>query len=396
LLRDRSFLSASLAHFSVDLLNSQRPLLLAALSVPLGLTNSLIGLVSMLYTLAGSVSQPIFGMLSDRFGARRLAAIGVVWLALFFGVAVTSAGPTALVLLVLAAFGSGAFHPAGTVEASEVGRLHVAGQQATAAALFILFGQAGYSLGPALGGAVMEGWGPAGLLVFLPLALPAGLAVARNFSLPTMDAGAALPAGRDRVLSQAGWGALAALAGMAALRSWVQTNMITFLPKYYSDLGFSPAYYGIIAALFMGGSAVGGVAGGWLGDRTSQRVVTIASLVAAAAPLALFPALSGSPWAFLLSAAAGALTGASNGIMVILGQRMMPGRLGAVSGLVLGFSFAAGSVGTLLSGFQADRAGFDAVFLTSAGISALAGILAFGIRDRPGESARPPAPLLKR
>ena len=56
LLRDRSFLTASLAHFSVDLLNAQRPVLLAVLSVPLGLTNALIGLVTMLYTFAGSLS----------------------------------------------------------------------------------------------------------------------------------------------------------------------------------------------------------------------------------------------------------------------------------------------------------------------------------------------------
>jgi FSR family fosmidomycin resistance protein-like MFS transporter len=63
--RDRSFFAASLAHLSVDLVNSQRPLLLALLSIPLGLSNAAIGILSMVYSLSGSLSQPVFGWLVD-------------------------------------------------------------------------------------------------------------------------------------------------------------------------------------------------------------------------------------------------------------------------------------------------------------------------------------------
>jgi len=389
LLRDRSFLTASLAHFSVDLLNAQRPVLLAVLSVPLGLTNALIGLVTMLYTFAGSLSQPLFGWLSDRFGARRIASWGILWMAVFFGLALLAPGSTSLVLIVLAAFGSGAFHPAGTVEATEVGRIHVAGQQATAVATFILFGQVGYSIGPAFGGLIVERWGPAGLLLFLPPALVAGPAVARHFSLPAPSLATASSNTSRLPTASVAWGTFLALAGLAALRSWAQTNMITFLPKYYSDLGFSPTYYGVMVAMFMGGSALGGVAGGLLGDRANARAVIFWSLVIGAVPLALFPMLSTSPGAFLLSAASGALTGASNGITVVMAQRMMPGRLGAASGLVLGYTFASGAIGTWLSGLHADLAGFDAVFLSTAGVTFLAGILALGLREPPERIQEP-------
>jgi FSR family fosmidomycin resistance protein-like MFS transporter len=68
---------------------------------------------------------------------------------------------------------------------------------------------------------------------------------------------------------------------------------------------------------------------------------------------------------------------------------MMPGRLGAASGLVLGFSFASGSIGTLISGFQADRAGFNAVFLTSAVLTVMAGLLALGLRTEPARIPEP-------
>ncbi len=65
LLRDRSFFAASLAHFLVDLVNSQYPLLLVLLSIPLGLNNAMIGLLSMIYSLSRSLSQPAFGWLAD-------------------------------------------------------------------------------------------------------------------------------------------------------------------------------------------------------------------------------------------------------------------------------------------------------------------------------------------
>ncbi len=378
LFRSASFRVAALAHFAVDLLNSQRPVLLAVLSVPLGLTNAMIGLISMLYTFGASLSQPLFGWLSDRIGTRWIGAGGVLWMAGLFSLAMITPGAGSLVFLIMAALGSAAFHPAGAVEAAEAGRLHFAGQETTAASIFFLFGQAGYSIGPALGGPLIDRWGPPGLLVLVPFMLPIGLFTGRRFT-PThavkpAQAGSALRAA-------AGWGIFLPLAIQAALRSWAQTNVITFLPKYYSDLGYSPSAYGVLAALFMAGSATGGVAGGWLADRIDKRQIMLWTMVLGAAPLALIPALGATAWAYLLAPLAGALTGASHSISVVLAQRALPGRVGAASGLVLGFTFATGSVGTLLSGVQADLAGFDAVFWTTAAISLGGGLAALFVRE---------------
>ena len=183
LLLDPSFLAAGLAHFAVDLLNSQRPVLLAYLSVPLGLTNTLIGFISLFYTFSASLSQPLFGWLSDRLGARWIAAGGLLWMACMFSLAVISPGKVSLVLLVLAALGSGAFHPAGTVEAAETGRVHFAGRETTAASIFFLCGQMGYTVGPALGGPIVGGWGPKGLLVLAPLAVASAIFATRRLTL---------------------------------------------------------------------------------------------------------------------------------------------------------------------------------------------------------------------
>lgn len=377
LLRDLSFRATAAGHFVVDLLNGQRSLLLATLSVPLGLSNSLIGAISTTYTLLGSALQPVFGVLADRIGPRWVATLGILWMGATFSAAVLLDGRIALLPLVLTAIGSGAFHPAGTMEATARGRLHFAGQAAFAASLFFLFGQLGLSIGPAVGGLIIDQLNPEGLTLLLVLVLPVGL-----------NAGWRIPGGRTesgqsekRPTARGGWRRVLPFATLIALRSWSQMTMIAFLPKYYNDLGFRPATLGVIAALFMGGSALGGVIGGWLGDRVDKRRLIATGLLLAGLPMALMPEFGPTKWAYLLVPLAGALSGSSHSLIVVLAQGLLPGYVGAASGAVLGFMFASGSFGALASGFLADEVGFGAVFLSSAITVVLAGLLAIASRS---------------
>jgi FSR family fosmidomycin resistance protein-like MFS transporter len=376
LFRDRSFRAAVLGHLVVDLINGERPLLLAVLSVPLGLTNALIGLVSLLHTISGSLLQPAFGWLADRVGPRPLIAGGILWITVTFGLAVVAPGPAALVLLILGGIGSAAFHPAGAMEATRSARAHLELQETTAASYFFLLGQIGFILAPAVGGPLLDRWGPVGLLALIPFALPTGVLASRDIADHPRDtarrsADSAVP-GKGLHLGFASF----AFAAVTALQSWAQTNMVTYLPKYYSDLGFRPSVYGLLAAAFMVGSAVGGLAGGWLGDRASRRWIVSLTLIAAGVPLALYPSLGPTAWGYVLALVSGALTAAGYSILIVHGQKLLPGRRGTSSGLILGFAFASGSVGTLLSGIQADRVGFAPVFLSTAAICVLAGALA--------------------
>lgn len=375
LLRDRSFRAVVLGHLIVDLLNAERPLLLAVLSIPLGLTNALIGLVGLLQTICGSLLQPVFGWLADRVGPRPLVTSGILWMTATFGLAVVAPGRAALVLLILGGIGSAAFHPAGAMEATRAARVHLETQETTAASLFFLLGQVGFILAPAIGGPLLDRWGPPGLLALIPLALPTELLAARDVAdgeQPT-QASATADAGSS---SSAGGLASVAFAGVIAIQSWAQTNMVSYLPKYYSDLGVRPSVYGLLAATFMVGTALGGVTGGWLGDRGSRRMIVSLTLVAAGVPLALYPSLGTTAWAYPLALVSGALTGASYSILIVRGQKLLPGRRGASSGLVMGFAFASGSLGTLLSGVQADQVGFAPVFWSTAAICVLGGALA--------------------
>jgi FSR family fosmidomycin resistance protein-like MFS transporter len=297
-----------------------------------------------------------------------------------FSLALLVPGRASLTLLILAALGSGAFHPAGTTEATLRGRLRFAGREATAASYFFLFGQMGLSIGPVLGGLLLDHVGVRGLLAFLPLGVGAGVWTWTRWSVaPCEKAGDVVHGQAGRRLRR---GALGAFILLTALRSWSQANLVAFFPKYYSDLGFSPGMFGLVSGLLMGGSAAGNLLGGWLGDRTSQRGVILAAMVAAAVPLSALPLLGPTGWAYPVAFLCGFLTGMPHSILVVIAQGMLPRRMATASGLVLGFTFASGSFGTLLSGLQADLVGFDAMFLTTAAVALLAGALSLRLPER--------------
>ncbi|MEM7035152.1 MAG: MFS transporter, partial [Chloroflexota bacterium] len=172
IIRNRLFMAASIGHLVLDIFNSAGPVIVAFLSVELGLNNTMIAVAIGTYQFAGSLSQPIFGWLADRYGGRWLMGLSVIWTVGFL-VASIFAAQTGLfwpflVLYVLAALGSGAFHPVGTKFAA----LTATKRAATFTALFFLFGQFGLATGPALTGFMLDTIGLIGFPLMALCAIP--------------------------------------------------------------------------------------------------------------------------------------------------------------------------------------------------------------------------------
>ena len=154
LIRDSYFLAVSLNHFAVDLLNSQLGILVVFLAPVLELDNSDIGLIVLISTSVGSLTQPIFGWLADRFNTRWLSGVSFIPLS------------------IVGCLGSAGFHAAGTERATNRGSTIMFGRAATAASLFFLFGLSGHAFGPAVGGIIIEKMGIRGILVLTIITLP--------------------------------------------------------------------------------------------------------------------------------------------------------------------------------------------------------------------------------
>jgi len=348
-------MAVSLAHFTIDVFNSMSPVLLAFFSQPMGLTNAQVGLAASLYTLVASLFQPAFGWLTDRYDGRWFGVAGLLWTLSLLSLAVTL-GQTGVIWLlaipfVLAAFGSAAFHPQGTMNATSLGE----GRQASGASVFFFFGQMGLGLGPALAGLILGGVGPAGIPVLALAGLPVAvwLAVALR---PTNPSRGKIRQALSRRAPPVAASVLLALVGLAGLRAWANFGIATFLPKFYQDQGWGPASYGLVTSVLMMGSAIGGVLGGPAADRWGRRMIVAGTLFAAVPPLLFLPVADGAA-VFVLAAVAGALLGASQSIIVVLAQALLPGGKATASGLTLGFMFASGAVGGIINGWMADRIG---------------------------------------
>ncbi len=377
LLLDSMFSSVAFSHLIVDIMNGQRAVLFAFWSGPFGLTNSFIALISVIYVVSAAFAQPLFGWLSDKVGSRWLIAGGVFWMAVWFLVAIYTPNQNALIYMIISSLGSGAFHPAGAMEASIRGRDVMQDRETTATSLFFLFGQSGSFFGPLIGGPLLQRFGVMGLAPIAIIALPIGISAAYRlrFTGPRIVVPEHL-SGFTTKPSWKSWSILTLLF-VALFHSWVQQNMVTFVPKYMNDLGLSPSIYGILAALFMGGYALGNVYGGVMADKYGKRPVIMAGMGLGSIPLLLFAITGYTPIVYLYIPVAGLLIGAAFSVIVVLAQKLIPTGGAMASGLVLGFMFSSGSIGTLLSGYIADHYGFPPVFYMNAGIALASCVAAY-------------------
>jgi len=373
LLKDKIFSSLAWSHFIVDVMNSQRTILLAYFSGPFGLSNTTLGGINTLYAFSGSLAQPVFGYLADRFGPRWVITGGIFWMAGFFTLAITIPGPVALVFLVLASLGSGAFHPAGSLSATMRGQTHMAGRQTTAASWFFFFGQFAFFLGPILGGRVIDSVGPDGLVVVAVVAVILGIIslryIKRDAFIQTSTGGQSRWLTRPILSSPIP--AVIALAFVAASQAWTQQVMMAFLPKYLRDIGFSATRYGFYSALFMGASALGNVVGGRLADRIGKKTIIITSMLLTGLPI-FFIGMVGVDISGLLS-------GSTYSVIVVKAQNTVPGGMGLATGLTLGFMFSVGSLGAWLSGYLADHYNMTLVFQMASLLCFIAGLVAIRI-----------------
>ncbi len=392
--KNRIFRAVVGGHFAIDVLNSSGAVLLAVLREPLGLSYAQIGAALTAYLLIGALSQPVFGWLSDRLAGRWmvLAGGGLAWVALFF--ALVAVAPTWALLLpvfMLAPLGSGLFHPIGTAASAAA----VPQRAASATSTFFFFGQLGLAIGPFLAGALTGRFGALGLLPLTLLALIPALMLLRarrdEASLAPRRSRQPGAASAARAWTAASIALIAGFVVLVAVRSSIQQVYMSFLPQLFQSRGWQPALFGLLSGAFMGAGAVGQLVSGNLADRHGMRIATVAPLVLGV-PAGLLGLLAQPVWAaFVGCIAAGFLFGGQHSVLVVHAQRLLPVKQGFAAGLILGFTFATGAIGTALAGLLADVVGLETVMVWTTVLGVPAALLALTL---PGRQAAAPAPAV--
>jgi MFS transporter, FSR family, fosmidomycin resistance protein len=352
MLRNRPLIMLMLGHFTLDCHAGLLPVLYPLLIDRFGLSLTTVGLVSLAYVGASSISQPFFGWLADRSGTR-LIGLALIWTTATF--AFSGFAPSFWLLLLLAGaagLGSGAYHPLGALNASAV---IPAPQRNTAMSIYVTGGTLGVALGPLLGAALFSAFGTRGTAFMLLPGLTIGLWLIRDMRSrqPSAETNAHFAPNTPTPILP-----LLAVIGVMMSRTWTVFSIEAFIPTWYASLGYSPGFYGPLATTVVLASAVGTVGCGSLADRFGRRAVIIGALVITIPAVLLFAHFPG-PLGFLSGALVGLSAASSGPLTLVMAQQLMSRRAGMASGLILGMGFVTGAVGVPITGMLADAFGMQ-------------------------------------
>lgn len=375
----------SLAHLILEASFNFLPVTYVLLIPKLGLSYGQIGTMVLLASLAGTLTQPLFGWLSDRGDPRYIVIGGLVWGGALMGLVGFMPSYTALsVLLVLAALGSAAFHP----PAAAVSAQTEARNRGRAMSLFAVGGNLGSALSPALVGLALSVTGLASTAVVIPLSLTTAVLLARrlrglDFSAATRRREAALRDGHTTV-GASSLAALLAIVAVVGARSYFQLALETYLPEWLSSNGQTLAIAGAALSILMVAVSVGSLFGGSLSDRFGRLPVIALSMMLMMVGHWLLMRLTGLPQ-MMSVVLVGVMIGASYPVTIVLAQEAWPQSVGLASAMVMGLGWLPAGLGAWVVGQIADRSTLDAglaslLFVPLVGLAALGVYLAVQAR----------------
>lgn len=372
----------SFAHAINDLIQSLVPALYPVFKARYGLDFGQVGLIQLVFMLTASLLQPVVGMVTDRRAMPFSLPAGMVMT--LVGLLALAVAPNYASVIGAAAcigIGSAIFHP----EASRVARLSSGGLHGTAQSLFQVGGNAGSAIGPLLAALLVVPRGQ-GSVAWFGVVACLGIAilyrVGRWYRM-RLAAAASRPKGatpradlsRARTITSIVLLVTLVFSKQFYLASF--NSYYTFYLIHHFGLGVQAAQLGLF--VFLGAVAAGTILGGPLGDRYGRKFVIWGSILGVL-PFTLLLPYADLFWTIVLTIPIGLILSSALPQIIVYAQELLPGRVGLVSGLFLGFAFGVGGVGAAVLGEVADRTSIEFVYDLCAYLPAI-GLVAMFLPD---------------
>lgn len=364
----RRVITISAGHALHDTYTTFLPPLLPAFIEKFLLSKTEAGLLYM-FMQAPSIFQPVMGHLADRLNLRYFVILGPAVSALAMSLLGVASGYGALAaLLVIAGFSSAGFHSvapvmAGTLSGKSLGR---------GMGFWMLGGELGRTLGPvvvvsAVGIVTIRG---------LPWLAIGGIATSLILYALLADA----PVRPSRIGSGLPWKEalrmmrpiMLPLTGIIAVRAFMLSALITYLPTYLTEGGSGFWLAGASLSVYEAAGVAGALCGGWISDKVGRKIVLLVSMMTA--PLFLFLFLSAGGWVrFLLLLLLGFSALSIAPVIMALVQESFPDNRAFANGIYMFLSFGIRSITVVGMGALGDIWGLSTAFTISA-VVMLAGI----------------------
>ena len=368
----------SLCHGLNDLLQSVLPAVYPILKTAYALDFGQIGLITFVNTVTASLLQPVVGLVTDARPKPYSLAIGMGFT--LVGLLLLSVAPTYAAVLVAVGFvgiGSSIFHP----ESSRVARLASGGRHGFAQSLFQVGGNAGSATGPLLAAFIVLPYGQRsiawfGLVAFIGMMILArvGAWYKAHLVVHAKTAQAAIHSGLSA--ARVRW-ALLILMMLVFSKNVYLISITSFYTFYLIDkFGVSVQSAQLHLFAFLGAAAAGTFIGGPVGDRIGRKYVMWVSILGALPFTLLLPYVN-LFWTDVLTIIIGLVMASAFSAIVVFAQELVPGRVGAVSGLFFGFAFGFGGIGAALLGQLADSTSIEFVYKVCSFLPAIGLLTAF-------------------
>lgn len=373
-------------HGTNDAFTSMLAALLPTLQARFLLSETALALLVATLSFGSSVTQPLFGAISDRLGRRLVGALGIILSSSLLSLMAVAPSVWVLVgLLLIGGLGSAAFHPAGTSMARGA-----AGQnKGLAVGIFSAGGTVGLALGPLIIGFFIAN----DLLPFSPWLMVPGvvLGVLMYFVVPPQERsrGKKRPKLFDVALFTGPVGVLC-LSGI--LRSLSYVTFINAVPLWLvheAGLGHDDAFLFWTLTVFNFSAGMGGILAGALAARFGRRVLVVGAMLAAV-PVLFSIFMLPAPSVFFLGAVAlaGALTNAPVPLLIVSAQDLAPHAVATATGMLMGLTWGSAGVLYIGVGYLQETFGITAAMSLSYLFLIPAAALAFWMLTRHADAGR--------
>jgi MFS transporter, FSR family, fosmidomycin resistance protein len=369
----------SFSHFLNDMMQSLIVSIYPLLKGEFHLSFAQVGTITLTYQACASLLQPIVGIYTDKHPKPYSLSVGMCFT--LIGMVTLAFAPNYASVLAAAALigaGSAIFHP----ESSRIARLASGGRHGLAQSIFQVGGNAGSAMGPLIAAWIIIPQGQPSLVWFAIGALIAIAVLARvgawykrqhiDRPMPRHAAATLRPVSSRRVA----WS-----IAILVLLIFSKYFYVASITSYFSFYLIERFHVSVRSAqlhlfIFLLGMALGTLFGGPLGDRIGRKRVIWVSILGIA-PFTLILPYVDLLWVGILTFIIGLILSSAFSAIVVFAQELMPGNVGAVSGLFFGFAFGIGGIGAAVLGGLADHHGIEFVYRVCAFLPLLGMVAAF-------------------
>jgi MFS transporter, FSR family, fosmidomycin resistance protein len=358
----------SLCHLLNDSLQAVVPAMFPILEKSMGLSFTQLGFIAFSLNMVASVLQPVVGWYTDKRPRPYALPLGLTSSMLgILGLALAPSYWMVVISVIFIGFGSAVFHP----EGSRVTHMAAGNKRGLAQSIYQVGGNSGQALAPIFTALILVPFGQFGGIWFTIVAFIAVLFliyIARWYSSRLRALASEI---KKKQAVKKGLGphaksiktAILLLILLVFARSWYSSaisNFYTFYAIKTYDVTIAHSQIFIFVFLFMG--AVGTLLGGPLADRFGRRNVIFLSIIGVA-PLTLLLPFVGPTIAYILLALTGLVLMSSFSVTVVYAQELIPGKIGTMSGLIVGLAFGMGAIGSVALGALIDLMGIQTTMI---------------------------------